>query len=108
GIAVVERLAEFGTGKAAVVVRSHVLAVEGAEGTSAMLARVRSLRQWSDRRHRRRLGALVCRATPHDGRDLVGLLQQAALQDLAVVAVAGEGPLLLGAKDAAPTADNLG
>jgi DUF1009 family protein len=108
GIAVVERLAEFGTGKAAVVARCHVLAVEGAEGTAAMLARVRSLRQWSDRRHRRRLGALVCRATPQDGRGLVALLQQAALQDLAAVAIAGEGPLLVGAKDAAPTADNLG
>jgi len=35
-------------------------------------------------------------------------LQQAALQDLAAVAIAGDGPLLLGAKDAAATADNLG
>ena len=108
GIAVVERLAQFDTGKAAVVARSHVLAVEGAEGTAAMLARVRGLRQWSDRRHRRRLGALVCRAAPEDVHDLVALLRQAALQDLAAVAIAGRGPLIKGAKDAAQTADNLG
>jgi UDP-2,3-diacylglucosamine hydrolase len=108
GIAVVERLAEFETGRAAVVARCHVLAVEGAEGTAAMLARVRGLRQWSDRRHRRRLGSLVCRASPEEAYDLVALLQQAALQDLAAVAIAGEGPLMQAARDAAPTADNLG
>src|SRR5262245_22350144 len=38
GMAVVARLAAFATGEAAVVARSHVLAVEGAEGTAAMLA----------------------------------------------------------------------
>jgi len=108
GIAVVERLAEFATGKAAVVARSHVLAVEGAEGTAAMLARVRGLRQWSDRRNRRRLGSLVYRAEPGERRDLVGLLQQAALQDLAAVAITGEGSLIEDARDAAHTADNLG
>ncbi len=108
GIAVVERLAEFATGKAAVVVRSHVLAVAAAEDTGSMLARVRGLRQWSDRHHRRRLGSLVCRATPGEVPDLGALLQQAALQDLAAVAIAGSGPLLQLAKEAAPAADKLG
>jgi DUF1009 family protein len=108
GIAVVERLAEFATGRAAVVARSHVLAIAGAEATAAMLARVRGLRQWSDRHSRRRLGSLVCRAAPDDADDLLALLQQAALQDLAGVAITGNGPLLHSAKDAAQTADNLG
>ena len=108
GIAVVERLAEFATGRAAVVARSHVLAIAGAEATAAMLARVRGLRQWSDRHNRRRLGSLVCRAAPDDADDLLALLQQAALQDLAGVAITGNGPLLHSAKDAAQTADNLG
>jgi lipid-A-disaccharide synthase len=108
GIAIVERLAEFRTGRSAVVARSHVLAVEGAEGTAAMLARVRGLRQWSDRRSRRRLGVLVCGAGPADSPHLVALLQQAALQDLAAVAIVGNGPLLEGAEDAAHVADNLG
>jgi hypothetical protein len=35
-------------------------------------------------------------------------LQQAALQDLAAVAIAGEGPLLEAAKAAARAADDLG
>jgi UDP-2,3-diacylglucosamine hydrolase len=110
GMAVVARLAAFATGEAAVVARSHVLAVQGAEGTAAMLARVRGLRQWSDRRNRRRLGALVVRAQPEpdQGRALLSLLQQAALQDLAAVAIAGAGPLLEAAKAAARAADDLG
>jgi UDP-2,3-diacylglucosamine hydrolase len=110
GLAVVARLAAFGTGEAAVVARSHVLAVQGAEGTAAMLARVRGLRQWSDRRNRRRLGAVVIRARAEDGHGpaLLMLLQQAALQDLAAVAIAGEGPLLEAARLAARPVDDLG
>jgi DUF1009 family protein len=109
-MAVVTRLAAFATGEAAVVARSHVLAVQGAEETAAMLARVRDLRQWSDRRNRRRLGALAVRARPEEGRGarLLTLLQQAALQDLAAVAIAGEGSLLEAAKLAARAADDLG
>jgi UDP-2,3-diacylglucosamine hydrolase len=108
GIAIVTRLAAFATGKAAVVARAHVLAVEGAEGTAAMLARVRGLRQWSDRRSRRRLGALVCRASAAEAQPLTMLLQQAALQDLAAVAIAGNGPLFEDATEAARAADALG
>jgi lipid-A-disaccharide synthase len=110
GLAVVVRLAALATGEAAVVARAHVLAVQGAETTATMLARVRGLRQWSDRHHRRRLGALVVRVAPEDGDGpgLLTLLQQAALQDLAAVAIAGEGPLLEAAKAAARAADDLG
>jgi hypothetical protein len=69
---------------------------------------VRGLRQWSDRRSRRRLGALVFRAAAAEAQALTTLLQQAALQDLAAVAIAGNGPLLEDAREAARTADDLG
>jgi UDP-2,3-diacylglucosamine hydrolase len=108
GVAIVERLAEFATGKAVVIARAHVLAVEGAEGTAAMLARVRGLRQWSDRRSRRRIGVLVYRAAEDDTGGFLPLLQQAALQGLAVVAITGRGPMLERAREEAQTADNLG
>jgi DUF1009 family protein len=108
GCAVVERLAAFGTGRAAVVARAHVIAIEGAEGTAAMLARVRGLRQWSDRRSRRRIGTLVFRATSGPSQDLRPLLEQAALQGLAVVAVVGTGAAIEAARGASRMADDLG
>ncbi|HRK18258.1 MAG TPA: UDP-2,3-diacylglucosamine diphosphatase LpxI, partial [Hyphomicrobiaceae bacterium] len=45
-IACCERLSAFGAGKAACVVRQHVLAVEAGEGIVAMASRLAALRQW--------------------------------------------------------------
>jgi DUF1009 family protein len=89
GLAAVERLARFETGSAVVVARAYILAFAAAESASAMLARVRSLRQWGVR-GKRRLGVLVCRA--EEGTDasmLEVLCEQAARQGLSGIAVAG-------------------
>lgn len=46
GFSLLRALAPFDVGQAAVVSRGHVLAVEAAEGTDAMLERCAALRQW--------------------------------------------------------------
>lgn len=54
-VATIDALAPFGIGRAAVVVRNHVLAVEaGGEGVDATLRRAADLRQWASLTHRRR------------------------------------------------------
>ncbi len=67
GLGVVERLAPFDTGAATVVARAYILAIEAAEGLSAMLERVSGLRQWGVRA-KRRIGVLVRRARPDRSR----------------------------------------
>lgn len=56
GVATLDALRPFGdAGRAAVVVRNHVLAVEaGGEGVDATVARAAGLRQWASLTHRRR------------------------------------------------------
>jgi DUF1009 family protein len=90
GLAAVERLSAFDTGYAVVVVRAYILAVAAGDTTLAMLERTRSLRQWGiAAKHRR--GVLVCHATERDGAtiDAAALIDQAAAQGLAGVAVLG-------------------
>ncbi len=54
-VTVVDALAPFEAGRAAVVVRNHVLSVEaGGEGVDATLARAAGLRQWASLTHSRR------------------------------------------------------
>lgn len=53
-IATLDALAAFRCGRAAVVVRNHVLAVESSEGVDATLARAAGLRPWRSLTHRRR------------------------------------------------------
>lgn len=60
GLAVVDALAGFGVGRAAVVARNHVLAVETGEGAEATVARAAGLRQWASITRRRR-GVAVLR-----------------------------------------------
>lgn len=61
-VATVCSLAAFEAGRAAVVVRNHVLAVEaGGEGGEATLRRAAGLRQWASLTHRRR-GVAALRA----------------------------------------------
>ncbi len=56
GLELLAALAPFDVGQSAVVARGHVLAVEAAEGTDAMLRRCAELRQWGGRK---RGGVLV-------------------------------------------------
>jgi DUF1009 family protein len=58
------RLAPFATGRAAVVVRDHVLAIAAAEGLLPMARRVATLRQWGRGRMARAMGAAAVRFDP--------------------------------------------
>jgi DUF1009 family protein len=109
GLGVVERLAPFDTGAATVVARAYILAIEAAEGLSAMLERVSGLRQWGVRA-KRRIGVLVRRLGPTDREagPLEALFGQAAGQGLAGIAVTGSGSALAPYEDAARLADRLG
>lgn len=108
GLAAVERLARFETGAAVVVARAYILAFAAAEPASAMLDRVRSLRQWGMRGKRR--GVLVYRADEpeKDAAALRLLFEQAAAQGLAGVAVAGSPSALAPYEAAARQADAQG
>lgn len=65
GFALLAALAPFDVGQSAVVARGHVLAVEAAEGTDAMLKRCAELKQWGGRR---RAGVLV--KAPKHGQEM--------------------------------------
>ena len=65
GFALLRALAPFDVGQSVVVGRGHVLAVEAAEGTDAMLKRCGELRQWGGTR---RAGVLV--KSPKDGQEM--------------------------------------
>jgi UDP-2,3-diacylglucosamine hydrolase len=108
GLAALQRLAGFETGSAVVVARAYVLAFAASETVSAMLDRVRALRQWGMRGNRR-LGVLVCRADAlGDGAALQQMCEQAALQGLAGIAMAGTPEALAPCEDAARIADEHG
>ncbi len=59
GIRTVKLLGAMDVGQAAVVARDHVLCVEAAEGTDAMLKRAEGLRQWGTKWLGRKFGVLV-------------------------------------------------
>jgi DUF1009 family protein len=109
GLAVVERLAAFDTGKAAVVARAYILAIAAAETASEMLDRTRALRQWGVGA-KRRVGVLAYRAGSEDGDAgyVQALFDRAAAQGLAGVAVTGSPQALAAFESAAPIADRHG
>jgi DUF1009 family protein len=108
GLAAVERLARFATGRSVVVVRRYVRAIEAAEGPAAMLERAATLRrQWGLRW--RKAGALVrCAEVGDDRHALASLLSRVAAQELAGVAVTGPAHALGAYEDAGRLADDLG
>jgi DUF1009 family protein len=110
GLAAVESLAPFAAGAGVVVVRKFLLAIEGAEGTAALLERAGKLRQWGLKR--RKVGVLVCRAEAtqwsKDGAASSAILSEAAAQGLAGVAVSGTAPALGPYEDVGRLADDLG
>ena len=92
GFRVIEALGRLDVGQAAVVVKGHVLAVEAAEGTDAMLARCAALKQWG---RRARAGVLVKAPKPGQeervdlptiGPDTVEKAAHAGLAGIAVAA----------------------
>jgi UDP-2,3-diacylglucosamine hydrolase len=108
GLAVVEALAEYGTGHGAVVARAYIIAVQAAEDVAALLARVGGLRQWGIDR-KRRLGVLVRRLEAEEAVAAIDLmLGQAAAQGLAGVAVTGSPEMLEPYGNAARVADAHG
>jgi DUF1009 family protein len=114
GLAAVEALAPYATGRGAMVLRRYVLAIEAAEGTAAMLQRAAaSRRQWGLRW--RRAGVLVRRVDgldgAHDNADeaaLRSLLAQVAALELAGIAVTGPPQALEPCEGLGRLADDLG
>ena len=106
GLVAVERLARFETGAAVVVARAYILAFAAAESVSAMLERVRSLRQWGVQGKRRR-GVLVYRADEQPAV-LGALFDRVAAQGLAGIAVTGSAAALAPYEAAAREADGRG
>jgi DUF1009 family protein len=92
---VVGALGRLDVGQAVVVVKGHVLAVEAAEGTDAMLARCAELRELGRARRRTRAGVLVKAPKPGQeervdlptiGPDTVNKAAAAGLAGIAVAA----------------------
>jgi UDP-2,3-diacylglucosamine hydrolase len=103
-------LGSLDIGQGAVAVRGRVVAVEGAEGTQAMLARVADLRA-AGRITNKRGGVLVKIAKPGQEKraDLPAIgpetVDQAALAGLAGIAVEADASLILGFEETIRRAD---
>ena len=83
GLEVMQELASCG-GTRAVVVRGHVLAIEMGEGVAEAMRRAAGLRQWGDRRLRRRAGVVVVDAGRDCDSELVEIAAQAGFAGLLV------------------------
>jgi DUF1009 family protein len=111
---IVRTLGELDVGQAAVVSEGLPLAVEAAEGTDAMLARIASLPKHFRGQAGKRRGVLVKAPKPIQDRktDLpvigVQTVRNAAEVGLAGIAVEAGGALILGKKAVAEEADKLG
>jgi DUF1009 family protein len=95
GFEMLDALSPFDVGQAAVIAKGHVLAVEAAEGTDAMLHRVAELRKTGRIGLRRGVGVLVKAPKqrqdrrfdlPSIGPDTVANVAQAGLAGIAVIA----------------------
>jgi len=113
-IRVVAALGALDIGQAAVVCQGLVLAVEAAEGTDAMLARVAALPEALRGTPENRKGVLVKAAKPNQERrvDLpvigVRTVELAAAAGLAGIAVEGAAALVVNRARVVETADRLG
>lgn len=113
GLRVLEALSPYDVGQAVAVAGEQVLAVEGPEGTDAMLARVRPRRWWGGRRSASD-GVLV--KAPKLGQDLrvdlpaIGprTVARAAKAGLAGIAVASRLTLVLNRPATVAAADRAG
>ncbi|MFD0987246.1 LpxI family protein [Methyloligella solikamskensis] len=114
GFAAVDRLGELDIGQAVVVVNRHVMAVEAAEGTDAMLARCADLRAKRYRFRQKKLGVLV--KAPKPGQEeridlpTIGArtVEMAAEAGLAGIAIAANSVHLAEREKAIAKANKLG
>jgi UDP-2,3-diacylglucosamine hydrolase len=106
GLAAIERLARFDTGKAAVVSRAYILSIAAADSVFDMLERTPALRQWGVGASRR-VGVVVCRAdaAKWDAESVAQLLDKAAAGGLECVAVTGPAAALAPFAEAGGLAD---
>ena len=81
---VMAALQPMGGTRAVVVVRGHVLAVETGEGVAAALGRAAGLRQWGDKRLRRKAGAVVIDAGRDCAPELIARVAQGSFAGLVV------------------------
>ncbi|HET7448744.1 MAG TPA: LpxI family protein, partial [Methyloceanibacter sp.] len=114
GFKVVSALGRLDIGQAAVVAKGHVLAVEAAEGTDAMLVRCAELRR-SGRTGRHTHAGVLVKATKPGQEERVDLptigpdtVRNAAAAGLAGIAVAAGRVLVAERAAAIETADRLG
>jgi Uncharacterized protein conserved in bacteria len=111
---IVRTLGELDVGQAAVVSEGLPLAVEAAEGTDAMIARIGSLPKHFRGQENKRRGVLVKAPKPIQDRktDLpvigVQTVRNAAAVGLCGIALEAGGALILGKKAVAEEADKLG
>ena len=111
---VVSALGHLDIGQAAVVAKGHVLAVEAAEGTDAMLARCAELRQSGRVRQQGQVGVLVKAPKPgqEERIDLPTIgpetVRRAAAAGLAGIAVAARQVLVAERPATIKAADELG
>jgi len=114
GLALIRAMGPFDVGQAVVVAGNYVLAVEAAEGTDGMLARVATLRRERRIRLSGRAGVLVKATKPAQDRRLdlpsIGVRTIAAAADagLAGIAVEAEGALTADLEDLIKAADAAG
>lgn len=113
-IDLIEAIGKFDVGQAAVVARGHVLAVEAAEGTDALLERCKSVKKWTPSTRDKSSGVLVKCAKPGQerrvdlpaiGPETVRRVHQANLRGIAITA----GDVLIAEREEViSVADELG
>jgi DUF1009 family protein len=98
GAAVISALVPYGVGRAVVVARGHVIAVEAGEGAEPAISRAAGLRQWGGRgRHG---VAVLSRATDVDAQ-AIAAAAEAGLAALVLTAGAAPSALPAGAREVA-------
>lgn len=114
GAGLIEAMSRFDVGQAAVAAAGRVVAVEAAEGTDAMLARVAELRETGRLRYRGLAGVLV--KGPKNGQDLrldmpavgQGTIRNAVRAQLRGIALAAGRVLIIERERCAREADDAG
>ncbi|HKA73147.1 MAG TPA: UDP-2,3-diacylglucosamine diphosphatase LpxI [Xanthobacteraceae bacterium] len=114
GIALIRAMGPFDVGQAVVVADNYVLAIEAAEGTDGMLARVAALRHDGRIRLSGRIGVVVKAPKPKQDRRLdlpsigAGTVAAAAAAGLAGIAVEAEGAITADLEELIKAADAAG